>query len=69
MSEYELFERHKRGENALLVHIDFSEPALQGDLSEFKELVLSAGIHIVDTLTGTRRAPDIKYFIGSGKAE
>ncbi len=68
MSEHRLFDRHEGGERAILVHIDFPDTNLQGDLTEFKELVLSAGIEIIDTITGTRKAPDIKYFIGSGKA-
>lgn len=69
MSESNLFERHQKGERALLVHIDFPVPDLQGDLPEFKELVLSADIEIIDVITGTRKVPDIKYFIGVGKAE
>lgn len=69
MSEHYLFDRHQGGERAILVHIDFPDTTLQGDLVEFKELVLSAGIQIVDTVIGTRKIPDIKYFIGSGKAE
>jgi GTP-binding protein HflX len=69
MSEHRLFERHQGGERAILVHIDFPDTSLQGDLIEFKELVVSAGIQIIDTITGTRKIPDSKYFIGSGKAE
>lgn len=66
-------ERHQGGERAILVHIDFphikSNLALQGDLDEFKALVASSGADIIDVVTGTRTAPDAKYFIGSGKAE
>ena len=69
MSEHRLFERHQGGERAILVHIDFPDTDLQGDLVEFKELVVSAGIQIIDTVTGTRKLPDSKYFIGTGKAE
>lgn len=42
---------------------------MEEDLGEFKELALSAGAKIVATVTSTRRAPEAKYFIGSGKAE
>ncbi len=69
MSENHLFERHQKGERAILVHIDFDDPDLQGDLNEFKELALSANVEIIDIMTGTRKTPDSKYFIGSGKAE
>lgn len=64
-----MFERHKGGERAILVHIDFANPELQGNLNEFKELATSSGAEIVDIITGTRASPDAKYFIGSGKAE
>ncbi len=64
-----MFERHKGGERAILVHIDFPNPALQGDLEEFRALVTSSGVAIADVVTGSRPVPDSKYFVGSGKAE
>src|SRR5689334_19980309 len=42
---------------------------MKEDLTEFKQLALSAGAHIVEIMTTTRQAPESKYFIGSGKAE
>ena len=41
----------------------------QEDLNELKELASSAGAEVVHVLTGARRNPDPKYFIGSGKLE
>ncbi|WP_251358128.1 ribosome rescue GTPase HflX [Kangiella sp. TOML190] len=68
-----MFDRHAGGESAILVHIDFqqdlSQDKNQEDLSEFVELVRSAGLNVLDIITAKRSAPDPKYFIGSGKIE
>jgi GTP-binding protein HflX len=42
---------------------------MQEDLDEFKELVRSAGADSVAVITGTRHAPEPKYFVGTGKAD
>src|SRR5688572_27202743 len=42
---------------------------MREDLEEFQELARSAGARVVSVATGSRSAPDPKYFIGSGKAE
>ena len=39
------------------------------ELSEFEALARSAGAEVLGLVTGTRRAPDPRLFIGSGKAE
>ncbi len=39
------------------------------ELAEFEALARSAGAVPVATITGSRRAPDPRFFIGSGKAE
>lgn len=62
-----MFDRPESGERAVLVHINLH--AGQEDLNELKELARSAGAEVVDVLTGTRRTPDPKYFIGTGKLE
>ena len=62
-----MFDRPESGERAVLVHINLH--AGQEDLNELKELAKSAGAEVVHVLTGTRRTPDPKYFIGSGKLE
>ncbi len=62
-------ERPSGGERVLLVHINFPAGEMAEDLDEFKELAISAGADIVDIISGTRRVPESKYFVGSGKAE
>lgn len=57
------------GEHVLLVHINFPAGKMNEDLAEFKELAVSAGAEIILVVTGTRRVPESKYFVGSGKAD
>ncbi|MBA3662523.1 MAG: GTPase HflX [Gammaproteobacteria bacterium] len=59
--------RERDSERVVLVHVNFPT-GLKEDLEEFKELACSAGAKIVAVVTGTRRVPDAKYFVGSGKA-
>jgi GTP-binding protein HflX len=56
-------------ERAILTHIHFTKPEWQEDLSEFKALVLSAGLEPIAVITGRRSEPSPKYFVGKGKAE
>ena len=65
----QFFERHEGGERAILVHINFRSSVHQEELEEFNELVISSGAEPVTVVTGSRHAPDSKYFIGTGKAE
>ncbi len=39
------------------------------ELDEFRELASSAGAEAVTVITATRKTPDARYFVGSGKAE
>jgi GTPase len=64
-----LFDRHAGGENAILVHIDFSDSHNKEDKDEFVELVVSAGLNIKDVVGGSRNAPHSRYYIGTGKAD
>lgn len=64
-----MFERPQSGERAVLVHIDFDNDQNKEDQREFVELVRSAGVEDVSLVAGTRRAPDPKFLVGSGKAE
>ncbi|MFP4079358.1 MAG: ribosome rescue GTPase HflX [Ectothiorhodospira sp.] len=64
-----MFERPRRGEKAVLVHLDLPErEEAAEDCDEFQELVRSAGAEPVTLITGSRRTPDPRYFVGSGKA-
>ena len=64
-----MFDRYESGEQAVLVHIEFSDENSREDLHELQMLVDSAGIQTLDVVTGSRQAPHPKYFVGSGKAE
>ncbi len=64
-----MFERSKKGENALLVQPHDSRDDVLDLLSEFRELARSAGADVVATLTARVDAPNPRFYIGSGKAE
>jgi len=64
-----LFERPHGGERAVLVHLDLQNETGKDELQEFRELVISAGAEPVALVTGARRNPDPKFFVGSGKAD
>ncbi|MTD41258.1 GTPase HflX [Erwinia sp. CPCC 100877] len=63
-----MFDRYDAGEQAVLVHIYFSQDKDMEDLQEFEALVSSAGVKALQVVTGTRKAPHPKYFVGEGKA-
>lgn len=63
-----MFERPAGGEKAILIHLDRGDAWLDEAVSEFKELALSAGAFIVETLVVKRHSFDPKYCLGSGKA-
>jgi len=54
-------------ERAVLVHIHFTDADRQADADELRQLVTSAGLDIVATVTASRDRPDARCFIGSGK--
>ncbi len=63
-----MFDRHHKGEQATLVHINFRTDRNLEDLGEFLHLVKSAGAKQIELLKGVRNSPDPKYFVGRGKA-
>lgn len=63
-----MFDRYDAGEQAVLVHIYFSQDKDMEDLQEFESLVASAGVDALQVVTGSRKAPHPKYFVGEGKA-
>ncbi|MDF7679985.1 GTPase HflX [Enterobacteriaceae bacterium ESL0689] len=63
-----MFDRYDSGEQAVLVHIYFSQDKDTEDLQEFTSLVSSAGVEAIQVITGSRKAPQPKYFVGEGKA-
>ncbi|MGS0692864.1 ribosome rescue GTPase HflX [Shewanella sp. 30m-9] len=64
-----MFDRYEAGEKAVLVHIDFADENNREDLDELKLLVESAGAQSIGVVTTSRRSPDRRFFVGSGKAE
>ncbi|MFA6051013.1 MAG: ribosome rescue GTPase HflX [Methylobacter sp.] len=62
-----MFDRPDSGERAVLVHLALHSG--QEDLLELKELAKSAGTDPVYVVTGSRKSPDPKYFVGKGKLE
>ncbi|MBE8596520.1 ribosome rescue GTPase HflX [Xenorhabdus sp. BG5] len=64
-----MFDRYEGGELAVLVHVFFSQEKDTENLSEFESLVTSADVSPVQIVTGSRKAPHPKYFVGEGKAE
>jgi len=64
-----LFERPRGGERAVLVHLSLDKPESSQDFTEFQELAASAGAECVALITGRRRTPDPRLFVGGGKAE
>ena len=64
-----MFDRYEAGEQAVLVHINFSDDEKKEDLDELKLLVSSAGVTTVGAVTGPRKTPHARYFVGTGKAQ
>jgi GTP-binding protein HflX len=63
------FERHRGGERAVLVQLQLDGSGRDLSLLEFEELVSSAGGEPVATVTGSRRAPHARTFVGEGKLD
>lgn len=64
-----LIDRPEGGEHVILVHVDFAHATEADDLSEFITLADSADVTPVTVITCSRKSPDAKYFIGTGKVE
>jgi GTP-binding protein HflX len=64
-----LFDRYEAGEQAILVHVNFSDENNREDLAELELLVSSSRVNAASVLTTSRSAPHAKYFVGTGKAE
>ena len=64
-----MFERPERGERAILVRIGLGKAPDAEELAEFDALARSAGAIPVSTVIGSRRVPEPRFFVGSGKAD
>ncbi|OOH88876.1 GTPase HflX [Pasteurellaceae bacterium 15-036681] len=56
-------------DRAILVHLYLSQNKDVENLMEFQTLAESAGVEVLTTLTTSRSAPHIKYYVGQGKAQ
>jgi GTP-binding protein HflX len=64
-----MFERPRKGERAILVHITMTGRFEPATLAEFEDLAQAAEAIIVGQITGTRTSPDPGYFVGKGKLQ
>ena len=64
-----MFDRYEGGEQAVLVHVNFADENDREDLEELGLLVSSAGVSTLAVVTASRKSPDAKYYVGTGKAE
>lgn len=63
----EYFERPMGGEKAVLVHLELKQHGQDEDLHEFELLAASAGVTVLDIITGSRQRPDARLYAGTGK--
>ncbi|GAA4862900.1 ribosome rescue GTPase HflX [Luteimonas vadosa] len=64
-----MFERSRKGENALLIQPHAGGPVDEGALEEFSDLARSAGAAIATVLTARIDKPNAATLIGKGKLE
>ena len=64
-----MFERSRKGENALLIQPHAGGPPDDGALEEFADLARSAGAQVAATLTARIDRPNPATLLGSGKLE
>jgi len=63
------FDTSKPIEAVVLVHLNFNDRNFDESEQEFIELVNSTGARIAKMVHGKRRAPDSKFFAGTGKVD
>ena len=63
------FDASKKREAVVLVHLNFNDINFDESEQEFIELVNSTGAKIATIVHGKRRAPDSKFFAGTGKVD
>ncbi len=64
---FDFDERYRGGERSVLVNVDFARESSNEDLNELKLLAKSAGAVVTGVLSCSRKTPDPRTFIGSGK--
>lgn len=64
-----MFERPEGGERAILVHLDITGIGAEEAVAEGVALAESAGAEVVASYIVNRKAPDPRFYLGSGKVE
>lgn len=64
-----MFDRPKRGERAVLVHVRVDPPPFREEEGEFCALALAAGAEVTGELTARVRSANPKYLVGVGKLD
>ncbi|QDP71319.1 GTPase HflX [Legionella israelensis] len=64
-----MFERWQGGERAILVQLGLPGIDSEKALAEFEELARSANAEIMGIIRGARATPEVKYYVGLGKAK
>ncbi len=62
-----MFDRPGSGERAVLICIGLGHAPEADRIEEFEALARSAGAEVLEVVSATRKSPDPKYFVGSGK--
>ncbi len=64
-----MFERPRRGERAIIVHVGLGEAPDPDHQSEFESLADAAGAELVGCIIARLRSPNPRYLLGKGKLE
>ncbi len=64
-----MFERPGSGERAILVCIGLGHAPEPDHIEEFEALAHSAGADVLEVMTGTRKAAEPRFFLGTGKVQ
>jgi len=64
-----LFERPGSGERAILVCVGLGRAPEQDRIEEFTALARSAGALVLDVMPVTRKSPEPRFYIGTGKVD
>ncbi|MDD9999416.1 MAG: GTPase HflX, partial [Rhodospirillaceae bacterium] len=57
------------GERCVLLHIGLGRTCTDDEIQEFRALAISAGAEIAGELRARRRHPNVRLFVGQGKAD
>jgi GTP-binding protein HflX len=64
-----LFDRPGSGEKAILVCVGLGQAPEPDRIEEFTALARSAGAQVLEVLVATRKSPEPRFFVGTGKVD